>query len=66
LPPRPSSSCPLGHDVPVLLLDTDLYLNRPGDREITNQLYGGDDSNRLKQEIVLGVGGAPLLPSLIQ
>lgn len=49
---------------PVILLDTDLYENSPDDREITNCLYGGDDENRLKQEIVLGIGGVRLLGAL--
>jgi starch phosphorylase len=49
---------------PVLLLDTDLPENAPADREITHRLYGGDDAYRLKQEIVLGVGGVRLLHAL--
>ena len=55
---------PLGHCVPVLLLDTDLPENEPEDRGITDFLYGGDASYRLKQEIVLGVGGLRLLQAL--
>jgi starch phosphorylase len=50
-----------GHVVPVLLLDTDLDENGPGDRALTGNLYGGDDRYRLAQEIVLGVGGVRLL-----
>jgi len=46
-----------GAKVPVILLDTQLAENDPVDREITDRLYGGDESYRLKQEIVLGVGG---------
>lgn len=46
---------------PVLLLDTDLNENGSEDREITHYLYGGDMSYRLKQEIVLGIGGVRLL-----
>jgi starch phosphorylase len=57
-------TCPLGHRVPVLLLDTDLNENREPDREITHRLYGGDDAYRLKQEIVLGIGGAMMLQAL--
>jgi starch phosphorylase len=53
--------CPLGHCIPVLLLDTDLDQNSPEDRKITDHLYGGDDAYRLKQEIVLGIGGARML-----
>ena len=56
--------CPLGHCVPVLLLDTDLEQNSPEDREITDHLYGGGDAYRLKQEIVLGIGGARMLQAL--
>ncbi|HEY5831029.1 MAG TPA: alpha-glucan family phosphorylase, partial [Hyphomicrobiaceae bacterium] len=46
-------TCPIGHSVPVLLLDTELEQNDPADRAITNRLYGGDAAYRLKQEIVL-------------
>jgi starch phosphorylase len=49
---------------PVLLLDTSLPENAECDREITHYLYGGDDAYRLKQEIVLGVGGVLLLRAL--
>src|SRR5215510_12152233 len=38
--------CPLGHCIPVLLLDTDLDQNSPADRQITHHLYGGDEANR--------------------
>ncbi|TVQ39643.1 MAG: alpha-glucan family phosphorylase [Wenzhouxiangella sp.] len=55
---------PLGHDVPVLLLDTDLPENAPEDRPITDRLYGGDSRYRLCQEIVLGIGGLRLLSAL--
>lgn len=57
-------SCPLGHEIPVLLLDTDLDQNATADREITHRLYGGDEIYRLKQEIVLGIGGARILEAL--
>ncbi|HXZ98350.1 MAG TPA: alpha-glucan family phosphorylase [Candidatus Acidoferrum sp.] len=50
--------------VPVLFLDTDLDGNTQEDREITNFLYGGDERYRLKQEIVLGIGGARILDAL--
>jgi starch phosphorylase len=56
--------CPIGRCVPVLLLDTDLEQNDPADRPITHDLYGGDDAYRLKQEIVLGIGGCRLLQAL--
>ncbi|HWO99703.1 MAG TPA: alpha-glucan family phosphorylase [Methylococcus sp.] len=49
---------------PVLLLDTDLDENDPGDRQITHYLYGGDDAYRLKQEVVLGIGGIRMLQAL--
>ena len=54
----------LGGRAPVILLDTDLDENRPEDREITHYLYGGDDEYRLKQEMVLGMGGVRLLHAL--
>ena len=53
-----------GHRIPVLLLDTDLEENREDDRRITHYLYGGDDANRLKQEMVLGIGGVRMLHAL--
>jgi starch phosphorylase len=56
--------CPLGYCIPVLLLDTDIEPNSPADRQITHQLYGGDEAYRLKQEIVLGIGGGRLLQAL--
>jgi glycogen phosphorylase len=55
---------PLGRSVPVLFLDTDLEQNNSSDREITHYLYGRDDAYRLKQEIVLGIGGAAMLRAL--
>lgn len=57
-------TCPLGHVIPVLLLDTDLDQNGEEDRQITQRLYGGGDAYRLKQEIVLGIGGPLLLRAL--
>ena len=54
----------LGGRQPVLLLDTDFDENRREDREITHYLYGGDEAYRLKQEIVLGIGGVRLLQAL--
>jgi starch phosphorylase len=53
-----------GYKVPVVLLDTDLPENTPADREITHYLYGDGEDYRLKQEIVLGIGGARLLQAL--
>ena len=49
---------------PVVLLDTDLPENHPDDRGLTHYLYGGDETYRLKQEIVLGIGGVRLLQAL--
>ena len=49
---------------PVILLDTDIDDNNEVDRQITDFLYGGDQAYRLKQEIVLGVGGVRLLLAL--
>ena len=50
--------------VPLLLLDTDMELNSEFDRQITHQLYGGDWENRIKQEIMLGIGGTLALKKL--
>jgi len=47
--------------IPVLLLDTDLPQNDPADRQITRQLYGGDNQTRLQQEIILGIAGVRAL-----
>ena len=43
--------------IPLYLLDTDTEENQEEDRFITHQLYGGDRENRLKQEVLLGIGG---------
>jgi len=53
-----------GGIVPILFLDTDVEGNATEDREITNLLYGGDDTYRLKQEIILGIGGIRMLEAL--
>lgn len=53
-----------GGRVPILYLDTDREENHPDDRGITHFLYGGDDAYRLKQEIVLGIGGVRILDRL--
>lgn len=50
--------------VPLYLLDTYLPENAPNDRVITDRLYGGDQEHRLRQELVLGVGGARALAAL--
>jgi phosphorylase/glycogen(starch) synthase len=49
---------------PLYLLDTDFEDNLAEDRSITHQLYGGDWENRLKQELLLGVGGIRALRAL--
>ena len=48
----------------LYLLDTDNDLNSQFDRSITHALYGGDWENRLKQEILLGIGGVLMLKKL--
>ncbi len=53
-----------GGEIPVFFLDTDIEENAPDDREITSFLYGKDLSYRLKQEIVLGIGGVRMLKKL--
>lgn len=53
-----------GHQIPIILLDTELEQNAPVDRDITARLYGGNADYRLKQEIVLGIGGERLLHAL--
>jgi len=50
--------------VTLYLLDTDIEENAPHDRNIAHQLYGGDRSTRIEQEIVLGVGGVRALAAL--
>ena len=53
-----------GRVVPILFLDTDVEENTPEHREITHFLYGGDERYRLKQEVVLGIGGVRMLKAL--
>ncbi|MFR9591272.1 MAG: alpha-glucan family phosphorylase [Rikenellaceae bacterium] len=55
--------CPVGR-VSLYLLDTDIEMNLPEDRSITHHLYGGDWENRLKQEMVLGLGGIRALEAM--
>jgi starch phosphorylase len=50
--------------ISLYLLDTDNEFNSEFDRPITHQLYGGDWENRLKQEILLGIGGILTLQAL--
>jgi starch phosphorylase len=53
-----------GGAVPVLFLDADLPGNSPDDRGLTDCLYGGDESYRIKQEVILGIGGVRMLKEL--
>jgi starch phosphorylase len=50
--------------IPLYLLDTNLPENSPADREITARLYGGGTEMRIKQELVLGIGGVRMLDAL--
>ncbi|NPD45969.1 alpha-glucan family phosphorylase [Lentimicrobium sp. S6] len=50
--------------IPLYLMDTDIEENQHQDREVTHKLYGGDWENRLKQELLLGVGGIRLLNTI--
>ena len=49
---------------PVILLDTDIEENSEEDRQLTHFLYGDGESYRLKQEIILGIGGLRMLQAL--
>lgn len=53
-----------GHRNPIYFLDTDLEQNDPRDRGLTDFLYGGDADYRLRQEAILGIGGALMLHAL--
>jgi len=53
-----------GGEVPVLFLDTDIPGNDDQDRHLTDHLYGGDQGLRLKQEMILGIGGARILQAM--
>ncbi|MCC5949348.1 MAG: alpha-glucan family phosphorylase [Nitriliruptoraceae bacterium] len=50
--------------IPLILLDTDIQDNAEHHRTITHQLYGGDDDMRVRQEIVLGIGGVRMLAAM--
>jgi glycogen phosphorylase len=50
--------------VQLFLLDANLPENAPEDRALTNTLYGGDRNHRIRQEIVLGIGGLRLLDAV--
>jgi starch phosphorylase len=53
-----------GAQVATHFLDTDLPENTPEDRRLTDSLYGGDERHRLRQEVVLGIGGIKMLRAL--
>src|SRR5262249_39791271 len=50
--------------VPLLLLDANIDANTAEERALTNTLYGGDRAHRIRQEILLGVGGVKMLAAL--
>jgi starch phosphorylase len=50
--------------VPLYLLDTNIPQNNPEDRTITARLYGGDQDMRIRQEMILGIGGIRALRAL--
>ena len=53
-----------GFEVPVYFLDADLPSNAEADRALTGTLYGGDSYYRLRQEVLLGIGGVRILRAL--
>ena len=53
-----------GHVVPLIFLDADLPENSDEDKGLTYRLYGGDNRYRLKQEVILGIGGTRMLAAL--
>jgi starch phosphorylase len=55
---------PRGGEIPVFFLDTNLPENSEEDRELTYHLYGRDDNYRIKQEVILGIGGVKMLKAL--
>ena len=60
---RGSGRCRWGR-VQLYLLDTNLDENTPADRDITARLYGGDAAMRIRQEILLGIGGLRALQAV--
>ncbi len=50
--------------IPLYLLDTNLAENSPADREITSRLYGGGTEMRIKQELILGIGGVRAMEAM--
>ena len=55
---------PHGHEIPILLLNSDLEQNDSEDRKLTHHLYGVGENYRIKQELILGLGGIRLLRAL--
>ncbi len=53
-----------GYKLPVYFLDANMKGNNPSEIQLTDYLYGGDKTYRLKQEIILGIGGARMLDAL--
>src|SRR5690242_18161721 len=53
-----------GFEVPIYFLDADLPSNAEADRALTGTLYGGDSYYRLRQEVLLGIGGVRMLRAL--
>src|SRR4051812_34050490 len=49
--------------VSLLLLDSDIEENAPAERGVTDRLYGGDEDHRLRQEMLLGIGGGQAPPA---
>ncbi|NEM05235.1 alpha-glucan family phosphorylase [Geodermatophilus normandii] len=52
--------------VALLLLDSDIEENAPAERGVTDRLYGGDEDHRLRQEMLLGIGGVRALRAYCQ
>ncbi|MGY1642467.1 alpha-glucan family phosphorylase [Geodermatophilus sp. SYSU D00703] len=52
--------------VSLLLLDSDIEENAPSERVVTDRLYGGDEDHRLRQEMLLGIGGVRALRAYCQ
>ena len=50
--------------VGLYLLDSNVDVNQPGDRDLTDQLYSGDHDMRIQQEMILGIGGCRALEAL--
>src|SRR5258708_1609987 len=53
-----------GFEVPIYFLDADLPSNAERDRNLTGSLYGGDSYYRLRQEVLLGIGGVRMLRAM--